>query len=110
MNRLSTLLALPGIMLMTAVVGSDGMTGALAEDFQAQGSHLNDPANARNLNDQQDPKASRLNDPAGVRNLQDQQDPKASRLNDPGVRNTPAANANNTEDKATKRDVKGGGR
>ena len=58
------------------------------------------------MNDQQDPKTSRLNDPAGVRNLQDQQDPKASRLNDPGVRNTPAANANNTDDKATKRDVK----
>jgi hypothetical protein len=55
-------------MVMTAVAGT---TGARAEDFQAQGSHLNDPANARNLNDQQDPKASRLNDPAGARNIDD---------------------------------------
>ena len=61
MDRSRTLLALAGMTLMTAVVGAAGMTGARAEDFQAQGSHLNDPANARNLNDQQDPKASRLN-------------------------------------------------
>jgi|HubBroStandDraft_6_1064221.scaffolds.fasta_scaffold1169011_2 hypothetical protein len=96
MNRLRTLLTLAGIMLMTAVVGSAGMTGARAEDFQAQGSHLNDPANARNLNDQQDPKTSRLND---------QQDPKTSRLNDSADRRDPA-DAHNVDDKANKRDVK----
>jgi hypothetical protein len=119
MNRLRTLLALAGIMLMTAVVGSAGMTGALAEDFQAQGSHLNDPANARNLNDQQDPKASRLNDqqdpktsrlndtqdPKASR-LNDTQDPKASRLNNSADRRDPAADAHNVDDKANKRDVK----
>jgi hypothetical protein len=67
MNRSRTPLALAGAMLMIATVGSAGMIGAYAEDFQAQGSHLNDPANQRNLNDQQDPDKSRLNDPADAR-------------------------------------------
>jgi hypothetical protein len=102
MDRARTLIAVTGMTLMTAVVGSAGMTGARAEDFQAQGSHLNDPANARNLTDQQDPKNSRLNDPANARNLTDQQAPKNSRLNDPAS----ARNVNDSDDKASKRDVK----
>ena len=106
MNRSRTLLALAGATLMIATVGSAGMTGAYAEDFQAQGSHLNDPANARNLNDQQDPNKSRLNDAANARNLNDQQDPNKSRLNDTADRRDPAANARNVDDKANKRDVK----
>jgi hypothetical protein len=125
MDRARTLLALAGITLMTAMVGSAGMIGARAEDFQAQGSHLNDPANnrtaadqqdpnksrlndpanARNLNDTQDPNKSRLNDPANARNLNDQQDPNKSRLND-AARRDPAADARNVDDKASKRDVK----
>ena len=130
MDRSRTLLALAGMTLMTAVVGAAGMTGARAEDFQAQGSHLNDPANARNLNDQQDPKASRLNDQQDPRasrlndqqdpktsrlndtqdpkasRLNDTQDPKASRLNNSADRRDPAADAHNVDDKANKRDVK----
>jgi hypothetical protein len=94
MDRLRTVLALAGITLMTAMIGSAGMTGAYAEDFQAQGSHLNDPANQRNLNDQQDPKTSRLNDPANARNINDSADRR-----DP-------ADARGLDDKASKRDVK----
>jgi hypothetical protein len=44
---------------------------------QAQGTR--DPANARNLNDTQDPNNSRLNDPANERNANDKdnkRDPK----------------------------------
>jgi hypothetical protein len=81
MNRSRTLPALAGMALMTAVVGSTGITGAYAEDFQSQGSHLRDPANARNANDPanqrnvKDPppdfqsQGSHLNDPADARNV-----------------------------------------
>ena len=115
MDRSRTFLALSGIMLVTAMAGT---TGARAEDFQAQGSHLNDPANARNLNDQQDPKTSRLNDQQDPKTsrLNDQQDPKTSRLNDQqdpktsrlnaADRRDPAADARNVDDKGNKRDVK----
>jgi hypothetical protein len=88
MNRLRTLFALAGIALMTAVVGSAGITGARAED-------------------QQDPNRSRLNDPANARNASDHQDPKTSRLNDDAAaRRDPAADAHSADDKANKRDVK----
>src|ERR1700681_4199438 len=99
MDRSRTLLALAGMTLMTAVVGSAGMTGARAEDFQAQGSHLNDPANARNLNNQQDPRASRLNDQQDPKTsrLNDTQDPKASRLND--TQDPKASRLNNPADR-----------
>jgi hypothetical protein len=83
MDRARTLLALAGITLM---VGSAGITGARAEDVQAQGSHLNDPANKRAPGDQQEPNKSRLNDPA--------------------VRRDPAADTHNIDDKASKRDVR----
>jgi len=45
--------------------------------------NIDDPANHRNLEDQQDPNRSRLNDPANARNLEDQQDPNTSRTVDP---------------------------
>ena len=70
-----------------------GFACAVPSASMAQGTR--DPAAARNLNDQQDPKASRLNDPANARNLQDQQDPKNSRLNDP-------ANGRGNDDKSDK--------
>ena len=81
-----TAVALAGIMLATAMIGSAAMTGARAEDSQAQGSHLNDPANKRTPSDQQEPVKSRLNDPA--------------------ARRDPAADTHNVDDKASKRDVR----
>jgi hypothetical protein len=106
MKRSRTLPALAAMTLMTAVVASAGTTGARAEDFQAQGSHLNDPANLRTPNDQQDPKTSRLTDPANPRNVGDQQDPKTSRLKDAAEQRDPAVNAHSADDKANKREVK----
>ena len=91
-----------------------GFACAVPATTMAQAQGTRDPANARNLYDQQDPKNSRLNDPANARNLTDQQDPKNSRLNDPanarnvndpGDRRDPA-DGRGPDDKDSKRDVK----
>jgi hypothetical protein len=87
MHRSRTLLALAGMTLMTAVVGSAGMTGAFAQtpkapnpapDFQGTGSHLNDPANKRNSADKRDAdfqaQGSHLDDPANKRGADDKAD------------------------------------
>ena len=91
MHRSRTLLALAGMTLMTAVVGSAGMTGAYAQnskapnpapDFQGTGSHLNDPANKRNpaadsgdkRNADFQAQGSRLDDPANKRGADDKAD------------------------------------
>jgi hypothetical protein len=86
MDRLRTILALAGATLMIAVAGFAGTTGARAEDFQSQGSHLNDPANKRTP------------DPAANKNNPDFQG-QGSHLNDP-------ANARNVDEKTKKPDVK----
>ena len=82
-----------------------GLACAVPAATMAQAQGTRDPANARNLNDQQDPNKSRLNDPANARNLTDTQDPKNSRLNDPNARRDPA-DGRGMNDKDSKRDVK----
>lgn len=99
---------------LTALAFVLGLACAVPAVTIAQAQASRDPANARNLNDQQDPTKSRLNDPANARNLYDQQDPKNSRLNDPANArnvNDPAArrdptDGRGTNDKDSKRDVK----
>jgi hypothetical protein len=93
---------------LTALAFVLGLACAVPAVTIAQAQSSRDPANARNLNDQQDPTKSRLNDPANARNLNDQQDPNNSRLNDPAN----ARNANDptdgrgTNDKDSKHDIK----
>jgi hypothetical protein len=93
---------------LTALAFVLGLACAVPAVTIAQAQASRDPANARNLNDQQDPTKSRLNDPANARNLNDQQDPNNSRLNDPAN----ARNANDptdgrgTNDKDSKHDIK----
>jgi hypothetical protein len=99
--------ALPAATTLAQAQGTRDPANArnLFDQQDPNKSRLNDPANARNLYDQQDPKNSRLNDPANARNLTDQQDPKNSRLNDPNARRDPA-DGRGTSDKDSKRDVK----